>query len=367
MGVAPVTLDGITYGIIAEVGGNCQGHVCAFVGINITGPGVIAPPLNVASTVALTNPVHLGGFLSPFPQGPVETFEGSGSATVVLQRRLDLELPDGGFWFLQSATYDLQPTPEPATLVLVVSTALGIGLVRRRKGRSPGATRPRALLGIGAGLLVLAAAPSASALPIAVSGTIDLHGERGGVNLSGDRGFTSLAGLDQSVLGPLGPLGILFAPGQPISLALGLFPRVFSLDGQNYSVGACLGGAPGLLCGFLFASLQGEVDTPPLVGVGRTTTVSAPVTFGGFASFPGGVVDLIAAGPARAQLTLLEVDFGPGPPFDPDAHSYLYVSLHYELEPTPEPTTLLLWGTTAGGLGLIRWLRRRARGHEHAA
>jgi hypothetical protein len=37
------------------------------------------------------------------------------------------------------------------------------------------------------------------------------------------------------------------------------------------------------------------------------------------------------------------------------------------IEPTPEPTTLLLLGTTAAGLGFARWYRRRAHERAHAA
>lgn len=37
------------------------------------------------------------------------------------------------------------------------------------------------------------------------------------------------------------------------------------------------------------------------------------------------------------------------------------------IEPTPEPTTLLLFGTTGAGLGLARWYRRRRRERAHAA
>ncbi|MDP2628255.1 MAG: PEP-CTERM sorting domain-containing protein [Candidatus Rokubacteria bacterium] len=48
--------------------------------------------------------------------------------------------------------------------------------------------------------------------------------------------------------------------------------------------------------------------------------------------------------------TRLEVDFVGG--LDPPV-------------PVPEPTTFLLWGTTAAGLGLIRWRRRRRRRRAH--
>jgi hypothetical protein len=36
-----------------------------------------------------------------------------------------------------------------------------------------------------------------------------------------------------------------------------------------------------------------------------------------------------------------------------------FVSASYTISPVPEPTTLLLWGTGAAGLGVARWLKRR--------
>jgi hypothetical protein len=41
--------------------------------------------------------------------------------------------------------------------------------------------------------------------------------------------------------------------------------------------------------------------------------------------------------------------------------------LNADLNPVPEPATLLLWGTSAAGFGLARWYRRRVRERAHAA
>jgi hypothetical protein len=51
-------------------------------------------------------------------------------------------------------------------------------------------------------------------------------------------------------------------------------------------------------------------------------------------------------------------------PLEPGFHSLLLTAqadgfASAQLEPTPEPATLLLWGTGAAGLGLARWVKRR--------
>jgi hypothetical protein len=72
-------------------------------------------------------------------------------------------------------------------------------------------------------------------------------------------------------------------------------------------------------------------------------------------------------------------DFVFGPPltgpaqfvleWQPDTGTWLplFAEGRFDLEPTPEPAILLLFGTTAAGLGLARWLRRRGREGAHAA
>jgi hypothetical protein len=125
------TLDGVTYsdfnGAVAD----------SSLFMTFEGNPVIAPPSNVASVVALTNPVTFSGFFRH--EGTLENLIASAEATVVLEKANFSLLPicplPGDCWKSVSATYELSPVPEPGTLLLVGTTAAGLGLARWRQRR----------------------------------------------------------------------------------------------------------------------------------------------------------------------------------------------------------------------------------------
>lgn len=94
---------------------------------------------------------------------------------------------------------------------------------------------------------------------------------------------------------------------------------------------------------------------------GTIIGVGSPVP-GTFHTFLPSAISLTFQG---NQVSRAEVSFGG--PFDSAGAKFGVDTLLFtpdtDLAPIPEPSTLLLWGTTTAGLGVARWLRRRSRVH----
>lgn len=237
---------------------------------------------------------------------------------------------------------------------------------------------------LGAGILLLLAAP-ASAMEI-------LYLDRGMITIGvpttfpdgeGGEFFTTFTGAIVKVAGPrlsiIAAQNLIFttplcgfgcAPGQQIDVgwqAVDWGAAWVTLDGVTHFAGPGFAGPGGDL---LLFDLAVSVTVPPFGDAPGQTTISTTI------SFP------FAIDPHSEQLSRF---IGPlGGPF-PDSHRLygLQGAGHFEmtflrdgpdlwrsggatfqLEPIPEPATLLLFATTTAGLGAARWLKGRRHGRD---
>jgi hypothetical protein len=183
------------------------------------------------------------------------------------------------------------------------------------------------------------------------------------LNLGGDRGFTLNGSAEFFLVGPsieCFGVSITCSPGTTISLNAGSsgleVTASATLDGRSIpQVGGICVGSSTPPCAFPGFEFRGQAVVPPF-GDFTKAIVKAPVDFSGFLNLdsPGGQNTLVASAIATLTLDKIEHSGGgfPGP-------AWQYDGIRYELEPIPEPTTLLLFGTTAAGIGLARWRRRK--------
>ena|ERR1700730_311047 len=213
-------------------------------------------------------------------------------------------------------------------------------------------------------LVVLVTGP-ASAGTINVLGFVDFGPGAipfGTVNLGGDRGFT-LNFSGQALSFHTAAANCSFPECPPgATMNMNAFagpesPGHATLDGVSYqSVGAAV--CPAFPCAGALIHFTGQAVAPPF-GDFTKAILKVPVDFSGTFGHNASGLDpsseqLVAS--AIATLTLDKFDFGPQ-----FGVAWRYDSIQYELMPTPEPTTLLLWGTTMAGLALAR---RKWRGQN---
>jgi len=185
----------------------------------------------------------------------------------------------------------------------------------------------------------------------------------GRVNPGGDRGFTLTFSDNLSVQTAAATCSF---PECPPGATIKLHAFASTDFGGGRGLTACptvpCQGIDPFPCGNAFIQFTGQTVAPPL-GDFTKAILKVPVEFGGFFSHTDGFgafgsEQLVAS--AIATLTLTKGDFSGFPQFL--GEKWRYDGIRYELEPVPEPATLLLWEMTAAGLGLtVRRKRRRTR------
>jgi hypothetical protein len=235
------------------------------------------------------------------------------------------------------------------------------------------------------GLLVAMPAGGLWALPIQIVGGSAFNTVADGIvglDLVGDRGFSLTLSQESATFTAVTGIPINLSPGTGFSGAFGCCARPDSpghatLGGNSYVVGND-GTASFAAVSVTTPTVSLPSFDPNCVGpCGAVITLPASLTGTFTHSDAGQPTTEILAGQGIAQLGLEQrpaaSGFPPGPGLawqrpglgytfgvSPDLADSVWRDLDGDLlQATPEPATLVLWGTGAAGLGVARWLRRR--------
>ena len=158
-----------------------------------------------------------------------------------------------------------------------------------------------------------------------------------GANADGSTFFTHLSGEHGGPVGG-GPQNGMASVTAPVNALMGVF-----LDSNQPDLSAAPSALDFSTIGLTFASLSPELKQPFFIGDGLTGTGSGNVQ-----SF------IVPNGATRLFLGTMDEHGW----FD-NSGQLAVSGKASALEPVPEPTTMLLFGTAAAGLGLARWRQRR--------
>lgn len=357
---AQTTLEGVSH----PAGGAEAGLITDGLALGLFGT-VLIPAFGDISSVVLKAPFTLTGTLSRndcFPASalfcatnPFYGLHGQGTLTLALDR-VTIP-PDIEAWRWREATFDLQPIPEPATLVLWGASAAVFWVarqIRRRQRPSPDTTLPLVCVLLGFSCLLPESAHAVSLgdgfVIQATSGTVGAAQAAHGQAV-----FTALPDVTAS---------FSFFGGSSGSLTCNTMECLYSTRAQGFDLALelvhdgilcrSLGPNPQHpnppLCGGFAAVSFSSLPLPPFGGNAEITLRAHGGFFLDFRSESFGSGFFVGGGPGTVTFA-----------WNPLMQEWQFVDgvATIGVGEVPEPATLALWGVTAAALGVRRWRRHR--------